>query len=164
MARLTDRPPAGSPPPANSPFLPPAQRPQLPPAAASLQQRSLAALVLAILSLLSMLLIGNLERGATVAAVALAVAAVALVLAITTMSATKQARTRRPRGALAGLVLSACGVLFSGCALGGFLIFSAQIDQYSNCMNGAITGTEQQACQTQLNNAITDRINALAGR
>jgi multisubunit Na+/H+ antiporter MnhB subunit len=124
----------------------------------------MAALILGILSLLSMLLIGNLERGATVAAVALAVAAVAFALAITTMSAAKRAGTRRPRGAVVGLVLCACGVLFSGCALGGFLIFSAQIDQYSNCMNGANTVAEQQACQTQLNNSITNRINVLSGK
>jgi hypothetical protein len=124
----------------------------------------MAALVLGILSLLSMMLIGNLERGATVAAVALAVAAAALALAITTMSAAKRAGTRRARGAVAGLVLSACGVLFSGCALGGFLIFNAQIDQYSNCMNGANTVAEQQACQTQLDNSITNRINALSGK
>jgi hypothetical protein len=164
MAKLTDRPPAGSPPPANSPFLPPAPRPQLPPAAPALQQRAVAALILAILSLVAMMLIGNLQRGATVAAVALGVAVAALILAITTASAAKRAGSHRPRGGMAGLVLSICGVLFSGCALGGFLIFGAQISQYSNCMNGANTVAGQQACQTQLNNSITDRINNLSGK
>jgi hypothetical protein len=164
MARLTDRPPAESPPPANSPFLPPSQRPQLPPAAPALQQRSLAAIVLSVLSLLAMMLIGNLQRGAAVAAVALAVGAVALSLAVTTTRAAKRAGSQRPRGAVVGTVLAVCGVLFSGCALGGFLIFSAQIDQYSNCMNGANTTAEQQACQNQLNSAITNRINSLSGR
>jgi hypothetical protein len=124
----------------------------------------MAALILGILSLLSMMLIGNLQRGATVAAVALVVAVVALALAITAMSASKRAGTRRPRGAVAGVVLSVCGLLFSGCALGGFLIFGAQIDQYSNCMTSANTVAEQQACQTQLDNSITSRINVLGGK
>ncbi len=121
----------------------------------------MAALALAVLSLLAMVLIGNLERAAVVAAVALGVAAVALALAISAMSAAKRAGTRRPRGALAGLVLAVIGLLFSGFALLGFLIFGAQLDQYANCMNAANTVAEQQACQTQLNNAITSRLGAL---
>jgi hypothetical protein len=111
-----------------------------------------------------MMLIGNLQRGAAVAAVALAVGAVALTLAITTNRAAKRAATRRPRGAVVGTVLAVSGVLFSGCALGGFLVFGSQIDQYSNCVNAASTTAEQQACQTQLNNSITNRINSLSGR
>jgi hypothetical protein len=122
-----------------------------------------AALALAILSLLAMVLIGNLQRAAPVAAVALAVAVIALVLAVSAMSAAKRAGTRRPRGALAGLVLGIIGLLFSGFALVGFLVFGAQLDQYSACMSAANTVAEQQACQTQLNNAITHRIGTLGG-
>jgi hypothetical protein len=169
MARLTDRPPPGSPqqgspPPPRSPFLPPPPRPQLPPAEPGLRQRAAAALILAVLSLLAMVLISNLHRAGYVAAVALAVAVTALVLAIPTLSAAKRAGTRRPRGAVAGVVLGVFGLLFSGFALLGFLIFGTQIDQYANCMNGASTAAEQQACQNQLDNSITSRIGILGGK
>src|SRR6202044_759837 len=50
---------------------------------------------------------------------------------------------------------------FSGFALLGFLIFGAQLNQYSSCMNQATSAAEQQACQTQLDNSITNRIGAL---
>jgi multisubunit Na+/H+ antiporter MnhB subunit len=163
MARLTDRPP-GSPPPPPSPFLPPAPRPPLPPADPRLGQRGLAALALAILSLVAMMLIGNLQRAATVAGVALAVAAVAVVLAVSAQRAAKRSGTRRPRGALAGLVLGVIGLLVSGFALLGFLIFGQQIDQYSNCMDGANTVSAQQSCQNQLDHAIDNRITALGGQ
>ena len=84
-------------------------------------------------------------------------------LAISAMSAAKRAGTRRPRGALMGVILGVIALLFSGFALLGFLIFGAQIDQYATCMNQASTAAEQQACQTQLDNAITSRIGALGG-
>ena len=109
MARLTDGPKPGTPPPPRSPFLPPAPRPQLPPAAPALQQRAAAALILALLSLIAMLLIGNLQRAVYVIAVALAVAVVGLVLAISAMKAAKRAGTRRPRVAMASVVLGAAG-------------------------------------------------------
>jgi multisubunit Na+/H+ antiporter MnhB subunit len=122
-----------------------------------------AALALAILSLLAMMLIGNLQRAAAVAGVALAVAVIALVLGFSAMSASKRAGTRRPRGALVGVVLGVLGLVVSGFALLGFLIFGAQLDQYSTCMSQANTVAEQQACQTQLDNSITHRIDALSG-
>jgi multisubunit Na+/H+ antiporter MnhB subunit len=167
MARSTDRPPRGSARRPESPFLPPAPRPQLPPAEPRLQQRGVAALTLAVLSLLAMVLsAGDQEaahRAAVVAAVALAVAAAGLVLAITAMSGAKRGGTRRPRGALVGVILGVIGLLLSGLALLGFLVFSAQWDQYDNCLNGANTVAEQQACQTQLENAVTNRIRAAGG-
>ena len=169
MARLTDRPQPGSPkskgsPPPPSPFLPPEPRPQLPPAAPGLGQRGLAAAALAVLSLVAMLLIGNLERAATVALVSLLVAVTAVALAVSALRAAKRAGTRRPRGALAGLVLGLIGLLFSGLALIGFLIFGTQIDQYSSCMHGANTVGARQACQNQLDHAINARITSLGGK
>jgi hypothetical protein len=43
------------------------------------------------------------------------------------------------------------------------VIFSAQWDQYDNCLKGANTVAEQQACQTQLENAVTSQIRAAGG-
>jgi hypothetical protein len=177
MARLTDRPqpgarrtrgtqPQGSPPtpPPRSPFLPPEPRPQLPPAEPALRQRGLAALTLAVLSLIAMMLIGNLQRAAFVALVSFLVAVCAVALAVSALRAARRAGTRKPRGATAGLVLGIIGLLFSGFALIGFLIFGTQIDQYSSCMHGAITVGEQQACQNQLDHAIDSKISNLGGR
>jgi di/tricarboxylate transporter len=123
-----------------------------------LQQRGLAALALAVLSLLAMLLIGNLQRAATVAAVALVVAVVAVVLAFSSLRAAKRAGTRRPRGAMPGAVLGVIGLLFTGLALLGFLLFGPQITSYGNCVDQASTSAEKTACQHELNNSIDNRI------
>jgi hypothetical protein len=173
MARLTDRPqpesqpPSKAPPPpespARSPFLTPGPAPQLPPADPRLRQRAMAGLCLAVLSLLAMLLIGNVQRAGAVAGVALAVALAGVALAVSARRAARRAGTRRPGGATAGLVVGLLGTLFSGFALIGFLIFGAQIDQYSNCMHGASGTAAQQACQDQLQHAINARITQLGG-
>ena len=164
MARPTERPEQGTPPPPpRSPFLPPAPRPQLPPAAAALQQRAGAGLVLALLSLITMMLIGNLERAVYVVGVALAVAAVALILTISSLSAAKRNGTRRPRGAVAGVVLGVIGALFSAFALIGFLIFWSQLMQYAHCENGASTVATRNACQQQFDNSVSAKITLLGG-
>jgi O-antigen ligase len=161
MARLTDGPKPGTPPSPRSPFLPPAPRPQLPPAAPALQQRAAAALILALLSLIAMLLIGNLQRAVYVIAVALAVAVVGLVLAISAMKGAKRAGTRRPRVAMASVVLGAAGALYSAFALAGLLIFWSQYMQYAKCLDSATTTTAQSACQQQFENSIGHRITLL---
>jgi hypothetical protein len=123
----------------------------------------MAGLALAVLSLLAMMLISNQRRTAAVAAVALVVAVGALVLTFSALSGAKRARTRRPRGAVVGAVLGVIGLLVSGCALLLFLAFGAQLDQYISCMNTANTAAEQQACQHQLQNPITNSLGALGG-
>jgi hypothetical protein len=164
MARPTDRPKQGTPtPPPRSPFLPPPPQPQLPPAAPALQQRAGAGLVLALLSLITMLLIGNLERAVYVVGVALAVAVVALILTVSSLSAAKRDRTRRPRGAVAGVVLGGIGALLSAFALIGFLIFWSQLMQYAHCMSASSTVATQNACQQQFNNSLNTEITLLGG-
>lgn len=155
MARLTD------PTPPRSPFLAPPPRPQLPPASPALQQRGWAALTLAVLSLLAMTAIGNIQRGVYVVAVALGTAIIAVVLAFMTMSAARRAGTRRPRGVLAGAVLGVIGVVFCGFALAGFLVFWTQLHQYADCMNAANTTATQTACQNQLDNSVSAQIRDL---
>jgi O-antigen ligase len=165
MARITDPTEPGSqPPPPRSPFLPPAPGPQLPPADSALQQRAAAALVLALLSLIAMLLIGNLQRAVYVVAVALVVAVVALALAISGLRAAKRAGTRRPRAAVAGVLLSAVGAVLSAFALVGLLVFWSQYMQYANCLNGASTVAAQNACEQQFQNSVDDRITLLGGK
>jgi uncharacterized membrane protein YfcA len=117
-----------------------------------------------VLSLIAMLLIGNLQRAVYVLAVALVVALVALVLAISAMSAAKRTQTRRPRGAMAGVLLGAIEALFSAIALIGFLMFQSQFTQYANCMDGASTAAAQNTCQQQLDNSLNTRITGLEGK
>jgi hypothetical protein len=111
-----------------------------------------------------MLLIGNLERAVYVVGVALAVAAAALILTITSLSAAKRNGTRRPRGAVAGLVLGVLGALLSAFALVGFLVFWSQLMQYAHCMNGASTVATQNACKQQFDNSVSAEISLLGGR
>jgi hypothetical protein len=167
MARLTDRPQPGSQPPPRSPFLPPPPLPpgpKLPPADPALQQRATAALILAALSLIAIMWGANLQRTVYVLAVSLVVALVGLALAISAMRAAKRAGTRRPRAAIAGVLLSAVGTLFSGVMLIGFLIFWSQYMQYANCMNGAATVATQNACQTQFQNSVGNEVSVLGSR
>jgi hypothetical protein len=129
-----------------------------------LQQRAAAALILAVLSLVTMMLIGNMQRAVYVVAVALVVALLGLVLAVSAMRAAKRAGTRRPRAAMASAVLGGLGVLVSGCLLVVLLAFWSQYMQYGNCMNGATTIATRNACEQQLKNAISDRITVLGNR
>jgi hypothetical protein len=125
------------------------------------QQRATAALVLALLSLIAVLLIGNLHRAVYVIAVALAVAVLGLALAISAVKAAKRAGTRRPRAAAASLVFGAIGALFSGLALAGLLIFWTQYVQYANCLDGATTVTAHNACRQQFENSIRHQVTFL---
>jgi uncharacterized membrane protein len=126
-----------------------------------LQQRAAAALVLALLSLIAMLLIGNKHRAVYVIAVALVVAVIALALAMSAVRSAKRARTRRPRAAVASLVLGAIGTLFSGFALAGLLIFWTQYMQYANCLDSATTAATQNACQQQFENSVGHQVTFL---
>jgi uncharacterized membrane protein len=126
-----------------------------------LQQRAAAALVLAVLSLIAMMLIGNLERAVYVVVVALVVALVALALAISAMRAAKRAGSRRPRAAMASVVLGSIGALFSALALAGLLAFWSQYMQYARCLDGASTVATQNACEQQFKNSVDDRITIL---
>jgi len=158
MARLTDRQPT---PPPGSPFLPPAPRPQLPPAARDVQQRATAGLILVLLTVAAMLWGSDLQRTVYVVAVTLVISLIGLALVISAMRAAKRGGTRRPRGAMTGAVLGVLAALFSAFALVGFLVFWSQIMQYGNCMDGASTSQAQDACQTQLQHAMTARIKNL---
>ena len=108
-----------------------------------------------------MMLIGNLQRAVYVIAVALAVAVVALILAISAMKAAKRAGSRRPRVAVASVLLGGAGAALSAFALAGLLIFWSQYMQYAKCLNGAPTTAAQNACQQQFENSIGHRITIL---
>jgi len=161
MARFTDRPPTQPRPPA---YPPPRQRPPRAPADPVLQQRSWAALLLALISLFGMMMLsGNVRRGVVVVAVALVIGAVALFLSISAMSRARRGGSGRPRGAVLATILGTVACVFSGFVLIGFALFWPQLTQYSNCLSGAGTVSAQQACQQQLNNSVGSEIGVLGG-
>ena len=119
--------------------------------------------MLAVVSLLSLMLIGNLRRGVYVVAVALVIAAIALWVALRAMSLARRGGTGRPRGATLAVVLGAAGFIFSGFMLAGYAVFWPQLTQYSNCLNGANTASTQQACQQQFDNSVNGEMRILGG-
>jgi small-conductance mechanosensitive channel len=149
-----NRPPAY--PPSRSPL---AQQP----ADRELQQRAWAALLLAIISLFGMMMIGNVQRGVYVVAVALLIAAAAVWLAISAASRARRAGSARPRGVILATVLGVIGLVFSAIVLAGFAMFWPQLTQYSRCLSGANTVSAQQACQQQLNGSVGNEIGIIGG-
>jgi predicted PurR-regulated permease PerM len=156
MAKLTDQ----QPPRYSQPGVP---RPPQPPVNPALQQHVWAALMLAVLSLVSLMLIGNLRRGVYVVAVALVIAAIALWLALRAMSRARSGGSGRPRGATLAVVIGAAGFVFSGFLLAGYAMFWPQLSQYANCLNGANTVGAQQACRQQFDNSVNGEIRILGG-
>jgi predicted PurR-regulated permease PerM len=161
MTRLTDRQPPPSSPPGPRPPGPAGLRPPRPPADPALQQRAWAALMLAVISLIAMMMIGNVRRGVYVVAVALVIAVIALWLALSAMSKARRGGSGRPRGVVLAVVLGAIGFVFSAFVLAGFAIFWPQLTQYSNCLNGANTVSAQQACQQQFGNSVSSEFGIL---
>lgn len=162
MARFTDRQQTPSRPPM---YQPPGARPPRIPADPALQQRSWAALIMAMLGLFAVLMTnsGNVRRGVYVIALALIVALLALWLAISSMSRARRGGTGRPRGVILATVLGTVCCVFSGSVLLGFVLFWPQLTQFSDCLSGANTVAAQQACQQQLSNSVGSEVSVLGG-
>jgi hypothetical protein len=127
-----------------------------------LQQRSFAALILALISLIGLLMANdNIRRGIVVLAVTLVIGGGSLWLSTTAMSRAKKAGTARPRGSVLATVLAIAGTGLSTLALLGFALFWPQISQYSNCIAGANTVIAQDACHKQLTNSLPTNVHLL---
>jgi hypothetical protein len=130
------------------------------PAEPAVQQRAVAALLLALLSLFGLLGLnnlvrfGNVHRLSYVVACTLLVAALAIRLASTSLARARRGGTRSPRGSVLAIVIGSIGVLLSAFLLIGFAVFSKQLATYSRCLSGASTNAAQQACQNQLTRAV----------
>jgi predicted PurR-regulated permease PerM len=157
-----DRPPAEpSPPESPAAGTPPAEpaAPNAQPAGRAdppLQQRSIAALFLALLSLLGVLGLSNFQRGVYIVAFALVAGAMAVWLAATAMRRARRRGTAGPRGSVVAIVIGGVGVLISAVLLAGFALFGKQASTYSQCLSGANTVAAQQTCRTQFTHAIED--------
>jgi hypothetical protein len=147
------------------PRAPAPPRPPVPsrkPAEPLLQQRSFAALILALLSLLGLLMANeNIRRGVVVLAVTLLIGGGALWLSTTSMSRAKKGGTARPRLSVLATVLATAGTGLSALALVGFALFWPQISQYSKCIAGANTVIAQTACNKQLSNSLPTNVHLL---
>src|ERR1700761_73511 len=135
---------------------------QLPPPDPAVRQRALAALALAVLSLIGLLLgLGNLHRGIVVAIVALLFAVTAIWLGVTANRRARRQGTARPRWAMSGVVLGGLGLAFSALWLLVLAVFWPQLNSYYNCMDGANTVTAQQTCHSQFTSSVGGEMSVL---
>ncbi|HUY49002.1 MAG TPA: hypothetical protein VMV92_25330 [Streptosporangiaceae bacterium] len=140
----------------------PASAQRLPGAKASLagqadpahQQRAVAALFLALLSLFGLLGLSNLQRGIYIVTFTVMVGVLAIWLAATAITRARRSGTAGPRGSVTALVIGGVGVLISTLLITGFALFGKQAAAYSRCLSGANTITAQQACQSQFSRVI----------
>ena len=141
--------------------MPPARR-QLPPPDPAVRQRALAALMLGTLSLVGLMLgLGNLHRGIYVAVLTLAFAVTAIWLGVTATRKARRSGTARPRWAVGGVVLGGIGLAFSALWLLVLAVFWTQLNAYYNCMSGANTVADQQACHQQFTKSVGGEISVL---
>jgi hypothetical protein len=118
------------------------------------QQRSVAALFLALLSLFGVLGLSNFQRGVFIVAFALVAGVMAIWLAGTAIRRARRGGTAGPRGSVVAIAIGGVGVLISGILLAGFALFGQQASTFSQCLSGANTVVAQQACRTQFTRAI----------
>ena len=118
------------------------------------QQRSVAALFLALLSLFGVLGLSNFQRGVYIVAFALVAGAMAIWLAATALRRAQRGGTAGPRGSVVAIVIGGVGVLVSGVLLAGFALFGKQASTFTQCLSGANTVAAQQTCRTQFTRAI----------
>jgi hypothetical protein len=119
-----------------------------------LQQRSVAALFLALLSLFGVLGLSNFQRGVYIVAFALVAGTMAVWLAATAMRRARRGGTAGPRGSVAAIVIGGLGVAISAVLLAGFALFGKQASTFSRCLSGANTVAAQQTCRIQFTRAI----------
>jgi hypothetical protein len=113
------------------------------------QQRSLAGLFLALLSLSGFLGLSNVQRGGYVVTVALVAGLAAIWFAGTAITRARRSGTAGPRGSVTALIIGSVGVLLSSLLLTGLALFGPQARSFSQCIAGANTLTAQQACRNQ---------------
>jgi ABC-type amino acid transport system permease subunit len=126
------------------------------------RQRALAAFLLGVLSLIGLMLgLGNLRRGIFVAVLTLVFGVVAIWLGVTASRKARRGGTARPRWAVSGVVLGAFGLAFSALWLMVLAVFWPQLNAYYDCMGGANTVTDQQACHDQFTHSVGSEISVL---
>jgi len=131
------------------------------PAEPAVQQRALAALLLALLSLAGLFSLNYLQRGIYLVAYALLAGLMAMWLAVTALARARRGRTTRPRGSIVATVIAGVGIILSVIMLIAFAVFSKQLTAYGRCLSQASTGADRQACQTQFIHAVNRELTTL---
>jgi amino acid transporter len=131
------------------------------PAEPAAQQRAIAALFLAVLSLVGLLSLNYLQRGIYLVAYALLAGLMAMWLAVTSLIRARRSRTTRPRGSVTATVIAGVGILLSGILLVAFATLGKQLTAYGHCLSTASTTADQQACQNQFIHAVNREIATL---
>src|SRR6266566_8089019 len=131
------------------------------PAEPAAQQRAVAALLVALLSLTGVLALGDPQRGVLLVGYALLAGVVAMWLAVTALARARRSRTARPHGSAAATAIAGIGILLSMILLLAFAVFGRQLSAYGRCLSEAGTTTAQQACQAQLTHALNREITTL---
>jgi hypothetical protein len=125
------------------------------PAEPAHQQRALAGLFLALLSLFGLLGgLHNFQRGSYIAAFTLLAGVLAVWLAITSLVRARRGGTMSPRGSVTAIAIGTVGVLLSGFLLIMLAAFGPQAVRYSQCYSGANTLAAKQACRNQFIRAV----------
>jgi len=128
------------------------------PAEPDAQQRALAALLVALLSLTGVLALGDPQHGVLLVGYALLAGVVAMWLAVTARARARRGRTARPHGSAAATAIAGVGILLSVVLLLAFVILGRQMSAYGRCLSEAGTSTAQQACRVQFTRAVNKEI------
>jgi len=131
------------------------------PAEPAAQQRAMAALLVALLSLTGMLALGDPQRGVYLVGYALLAGVVAMWLAVTSLVRARRGGTARPHGSAAATAIAGIGILLSSILLFGFIVFGRQMSAYGQCLSEAGTTAAQQSCQVQFTHAVDREISSL---
>jgi len=131
------------------------------PAEPAVQQRALAALLLALLSLVGLFSLNYLQRGIYLVAYALLAGVMAVFLAVTSLIRARRSRTKLPRGSVVATVIAAVGIVLSAAMLLAFAVFGPQLKAYGRCLGAATTSADRQACQTQFIHAVNRELTTL---
>jgi hypothetical protein len=128
------------------------------PADRATQHRAIAALFLALLSIVGLLSLNYLQRGVYLVAYALVAGLMAMWLGVTSVTRARRSQTARPRGSVTAIVIAGAGILLSAVLLLAFVTFGQQLHAYGRCMGTASTSADQQACQNQLIRSVDHEI------
>jgi hypothetical protein len=131
------------------------------PAEPAAQQRAVAALLVALLSLTGVLALGDPLRGVYLVGYALLAGVVAMWLAVTSLARARRGRTARPHGSAAATAIAGIGILLSSILLLAFIVLGRQMAVYGQCLKAAGTTAAQQSCQVQFTHAVNREIASL---
>lgn len=132
-----------------------------PPPDLSTQHRTIAAMVLALVSLAGLLGLSFPTRGIYVVIYCLVAGCIGLWLAASALRRAKRNRTARPRGSRTALVIACAGVALSATMLVVFAVMGKQLSAYGQCLSGANTLEAQQSCRDQFTQAINHELTVL---